>query len=367
MRAGFLLVSILLISNCAISQGIDTMMQNLLTVPLQYTVLKTTDHITIDGLDTEKAWNDAPWTEIFSDIVSGEDNRPGKSARCKMLWNDDYLYLYARLDESDIWASITEHDQSVFQDNAFEMFLDIDGNGHNYYEFQINAYGTVWDLFMPSPYRNGGRGLSTWDIKDLKKAIHVKGTINNPADKDTSWSIELAIPFTSICGRNQQPSEGSVWRMNFSRVEWKTDTVNGKYIRKRNDAGRLAAEQYSVWSPQGIVNLHYPERWGYVRFSEQPSSSHFLNKEDELVKLSLWKYYYLQQEFKRKFGKYALTITQLDSAFSGVPLLSLPAGSQLQMEATRHQFWIQCYFPVLYTGLSIDQDGNLRKEDGEKE
>lgn len=32
------------------------------------------------------------------------------------------------------------------QDNDFEVFLDPDGDNHNYYEIEINAHNTVWDL-----------------------------------------------------------------------------------------------------------------------------------------------------------------------------------------------------------------------------
>jgi hypothetical protein len=48
-----------------------------------------------------------------------------------------------------------------------------------------------------------------------------------------------------------RPQAGTVWRINFSRVEWK--------------AGQ-AKEDNWVWSPQGIVDMHVPDRWGYLRF-----------------------------------------------------------------------------------------------------
>jgi len=34
-----------------------------------------------------------------------------------------------------------------------QIFLDPDGDNHLYYEIEINALGTVWDLLMAKPYR----------------------------------------------------------------------------------------------------------------------------------------------------------------------------------------------------------------------
>jgi len=28
-----------------------------------------------------------------------------------------------------------------------------------------------------------------------------------------------------------------------------------------------------VWSPQGVVNMHVPDRWGYVRFSGEGTAA----------------------------------------------------------------------------------------------
>ena len=50
-------------------------------------------------------------------------------------------------------------------------------------------------------------------------------------------------------------------RMNFSRVHWDTIVTEGKYIK-------LEKPEYNwVWSPQHAVNMHMPERFGYVQFT----------------------------------------------------------------------------------------------------
>jgi len=334
--------------------------ERLLQIPLQYTVFRTSEKMMIDGKDDERDWSKAPWTQAFTDIETGGQINPEQEAKCKMLWDNDFLYLFVKFREHDLWASIKNHDAPVFQDNAFEMFIAPGEETYNYFEFQVNAYGTVWDLFMPRPYRNGGAGLSTWDIKGLQKAVYLDGTLNNPADTDRSWSIELAVPFSSVRmngGRN--PSTGTIWRMNFSRVQWELDTLNGAYVRRKDKTmGKLLAEHYSVWSPQGIVNLHYPERWGYVLFSDTLSTKSFLSPEDEQLKLLVWKYYYLQQQFKRRTGKYATALKQLDSLSTGIAD-STDNESEIQMSVDDHQFWIQVFLPTLSEIMAINEEGEI--------
>ena len=342
------------------AQRNDGNYERLLQIPLQYTVLRTSEKMMIDGKDDERDWSKAPWTQAFTDIETGGQINPEQEAKCKMLWDNDFLYLFVKFREHDLWASIKNHDAPVFQDNAFEMFIAPGEETYNYFEFQVNAYGTVWDLFMPRPYRNGGSGLSTWDIKGLQKAVYLDGTLNNPADTDRSWSIELAVPFSSVRmngGRN--PSTGTIWRMNFSRVQWELDTLNGAYFRRKDKTmGKLLAEHYSVWSPQGIVNLHYPERWGYVLFSNTLSTKSFLSPEDEQLKLLVWKYYYLQQQFKRRNGKYATALKQLDSLSTGIAD-STANESEIQMSVDDHQFWIQVFLPTLSEIMAINEEGEI--------
>ncbi len=345
------------------AQNNDSDYERLLQIPLQYTVLKTTQKIVIDGKDDEKDWDKAPWTQAFTDISTGREINSKQEAKCKMLWDDDFLYVYAKFSEPDLWASITKHDASVFQDNAFEMFIAPDGTTFNYVEFQINAYGTVWDLFMPKPYRDGGMGLTSWDINGLQKAVYLDGTLNNPADKDKSWSIELAVPFSSVqMNGSHHPASGTIWRMNFSRVQWDLDTLNGAYFRQKDKiAGKLFPEHYSVWSPQGIINLHYPERFGYVLFSDTLSTKSFLSPQVEKLKLILWKYYYLQQEFKRKNGKYAARLKQLDKLFPGEKGLT-KSKSKIKMCADGRQFLLEILLPESNEIMSVNEEGEVHFE-----
>ena len=210
----------------------------------------------IDGKLDDPAWKRAPWTSLFVDIAN--DVKPRFETRAKILWDDRALYIGAELEEPHVWATLTEHDSVIFHDNDFEVFIDPHGNGLGYFEFEINALNTGWDLKLDKPYKDGGKPDNGWSIPGLQSAVHVAGTLNDPRDRDRGWSVELAMPWEAFGTR---PVVGGTWRINFSRVEWKSEVVEGKY---RVVPG--TKEDNWVWSPQGRIDMHWPEFWGFVRF-----------------------------------------------------------------------------------------------------
>ena len=116
----------------------------------------------IDGRVDDPAWEKAPWTGEFLDIEGPAKPRPRLGTRARMVWDDEYFYVAARMEEPHVWATLTERDAVIYHDNDFEIFIDPDGDNHRYYELEINALGTVWDLFLVRPYRDGGPAVNAW-------------------------------------------------------------------------------------------------------------------------------------------------------------------------------------------------------------
>lgn len=266
----------------------------------------------MDGHLNEPDWQNVPWTNAFVDIEGDKMPAPLYRTRAKIMWDDNYLYIAAELEEPNIWATYTERNSVIFHENNFEVFIDPNGDTHTYYEYEVNALGTEWDLLLTKPYRNGGIPLSAWQISGLKKGICLKGSINNPSDTDTLWRVELAFPWKILneCAPDKRmPKHAEQWRINFSRVEWRLDLIDGKY-EKRVDAetDRHYPEYNWVWSPTGVIDMHRPELWGYVQFSETTAgkgNESFVINPDEYIKFALRELYYRQHDFYRKNKKYS--------------------------------------------------------------
>lgn len=286
-------------------------------IPRGYLCYRTNEPIVIDGRLDKPCWRHAPWTEDFTDIEGDARPAPRHRTRARMLWDDDFLYIGAEMEEPHVWANITEHDAVIFQDNDFEIFIDPEGDNHDYYEIEINALNTEWDLRLVKPYRDNGPALNEWEIPGLKTAVHIDGTLNDPTDTDRGWSAELAIPWLVLreyANRPSPPRDGDQWRMNFSRVEWDVEIRDGRYHKIPD-----RPEHNWVWSPQGVVDMHRPEKWGYVQFSTAPAGQAVFVPDPTLAARDfLMEVYYAQRAHRKQRGAWAPDLETLG--------LTVPAG-----------------------------------------
>jgi len=249
----------LLLSPLAAAQVADT-------PPKSYDCYRTPTPIRIDGKLDDPAWQSAAWTTDFLDIQGSSKPHPRFRTRAKLLWDDTYLYIAAEIEEPDVKATLTQHDSVIFRDNDFELFLKPIPTATGYFEFEINARNTSWDLYLNKPYRAGGKPDNSWDIPGLKTAVAVQGTLNKSTDKDRGWTVEIAIPFAAYTSRLPvtKPKAGTEWRINFSRVEW----PKGVDSNAPTAPGEHKEDNW-VWSPQGEIDMHVPEKWGYLHFRDK--------------------------------------------------------------------------------------------------
>jgi len=283
--------------------------------PEEYICRYTDNKIQIDGNVNEDEWAETKWSNSFVDIEGDLKPAPQFDTKIKMLWNSEYLFIAANMEEPHIWAKLTERDDIIFYDNDFEVFIDPNGDTHEYYELEMNALNTVWDLYIVKPYRDGGPAVHNWDINGLKTAVSIDGTLNDPQDIDNGWSAEIAIPWNVLAESAHQPcppESGDVWRINFSRVEWDTEIINGNYEKVKDENGNVLPERNWVWSPQGLINMHYPEQWGFLKFvsgNEDVSFKETIN--ENCIKDVLRKIYYSQKTYYEQKACYADNISDL--------------------------------------------------------
>jgi len=327
------------------------------TPPKSYLCYRVDVPLPVNGKLHDPAWGHATWTDDFVDIEGNAKPLPRFRTRAKMLWDDTYFYIGAEMEEPHVWATLTEHDSVIFHDNDFEVFIDPDGDNHNYYEFEINALGTYWDLRLSRPYKDGGSALNEWEIPGLRCAVHVDGTLNNPADIDRGWTVEIAFPWEVLAeyaGCPAPPRDGDRWRVNFSRVEWRVEIVDGKYYKVPN-----TPEDNWVWSPQGVIDMHRPERWGYVQFSTaKPGTAIFQPDPTLPAREILHRIYYAQRQFYSEHLRWTDSLEKLN--LQAITHGSLAAAPELTLTPTGFRASTVVKYPDgTYRQIHIRQDSKI--------
>jgi hypothetical protein len=308
--------------------------------PKGYLCPRAGGELNIDGVMDEAAWNRAPWTDPFVDIEGELKRAPHFLTRAKMLWDDEYFYVAAYMEEPHLWATYRERDSVIYHENDFEVFIDPDGDNHEYYELEINALGTEWDLFLGKPYRDGGPAIHGWDIAGLITAVALKGSINDPTDQDRCWTVEIAFPWKALAEaahRDCPPKLGDRWRVNFSRVQWQLDVTPLGYSKRPGPGAKALPENNWVWSPQGLIAMHYPEMWGFVEFAED--AGEFELRVADLTRWELCRLYYLQKQSYEEAGAFLDSIegAALHITPSGFEIIALDAdGGEHHIDETGH-------------------------------
>lgn len=326
--------------------------------PESYIAYHSPESIEIDGKDTDAAWGKVDWTKLFIDIEGIK--KPTYDTQVKMLWDDTYFYILAKMEEPHVWADITERDEIIFYNNDFEVFVDPNGDTFNYYEIEVNALNTIWDLFVSKPYREKNVVLNDWTATGMKSAITIDGTLNNPNDTDKGWMLEMAIPwnvFKTAYFEDVVPKD-HFWRVNFSRVNWDHDIAQGKYDRKKDAGGKYLPEYNWVWSSQGVINMHEPEKWGYVYFSSKEAGQKdtFEIPQDEKIKWELFSLFRAQKNYYEMNKQWATAVGKL----SATPIVV--EGKTLQPKIETHSFgWtISIKSPFSNKMMVIKEDGEFK-------
>ena len=301
----------------------------------------------MDGRIDKPFWENVPFTGNFLDISGPDFPVPRFRTRAKMCWDDENLYIAALLEGNEIWANITKRDSVMYYDNDFEVFVDPSSSGHNYMELEMNALNTQWDLILTHPYRDGGRSISCWDIPGVETAVYVAGEVNNPAADNRFWSVEIKLPFKPLMetySKELNPADlercyscrtaprlGEFWRMNFSRVQWLVDVVDGKYCKRTGADGKWLPEDNWVWAATGLIDIHCPEFWGFVFFTEHGESMEI--PADEQRKLDLRVLYYAQYAHYAKHGCFTEDLSKLECSKPAYPV---------RAEITSRTFLLSC-------------------------
>ena len=106
-------------------------------------------------------------------------------------------------------------------------------------------------LFDASFIGGPRQGMDLSWSSHARHAVHVDGTLNDARDVDRGWTVELAIPFSSLTGMPKpRPAVGDRWKFNLYRL--------------RQGPGQPNEAQ--AYSPPMRGDFHALDRFATLRF-----------------------------------------------------------------------------------------------------
>jgi uncharacterized repeat protein (TIGR03806 family) len=206
--------------------------------------------IVIDGRAEEPAWQQAQPIGPFRRPWDKQAPGPARTAtEARLLWDDQFLYFFADLEDHDLFADILEPDGRTWLNDVFELFFWPDPQREPYYEFQVNAAGTKLDIYFARPgvpFEEARRdGTFAWET-----AVVRRGTLVQRDDRDEGWSVEGRIPWSDFARTGGRPAPGATWRFALCRYDY--------------TAGQ--APELSTCAPLARPDFHRREDYAVLRF-----------------------------------------------------------------------------------------------------
>lgn len=191
-----------------------------------FQVARTSEAIRVDGALDEAAWASAPEIALDYEIQPGENTPAQIVTICRLLNDDEHLYVGCRAEDPDpaaIRARFTDRDQA-YDGDFVGIRLDPFRDRRRSFEFFVNPLGVQMDLFRDDlATRSPGSDSSedeTWDaLWDSAGRITATG-----------YEVELAIPFSSL----RFPPGGGVQTWGFGLIR----------IYPRRDRFELSTEPF---------------------------------------------------------------------------------------------------------------------------
>jgi glucose/arabinose dehydrogenase len=207
---------------------------------------------TLDGRGDDPAWKDAPSIDNFYLPWLGAAARPARTrTRAKLLWDREYLYFLAEMEDSDLYATIKEHNGKLWENDVFELFFKPSAGRPSYYEFQVNAAGATLELFFPRRGSGGYERFKNDADFHLEAAVKLDGTLNRWQDKDKGWTVEGRIPWKDFVRSGGRPQVDEEWSFALCRYDYSVD---------------FEGPELSTCAPLSQQNFHRYEDYATLRF-----------------------------------------------------------------------------------------------------
>ncbi len=216
-----------------------------------YQAKKVSEAPRIDGKLNDPAWSLATWTQPFRN-PNGEAIAENKSTRAKILYDKEALYLGVTSQDSNLVSRFNSRDQELWKADVVELFIDPGFQQENYIEIQFSPAQQIFDaLFTSHRKPDWPKASKAFNHDGITVRVSAKGTVNQPGDTDTSWTVEARIPFKGLGPIQRAPRMNSTWAFNLYRLD--TENTRGTFVPVGNDYHKLTGAGVLKFGPNARV------------------------------------------------------------------------------------------------------------------
>jgi hypothetical protein len=189
--------------------------------PPSFDIPRATRAPVIDGDLDDPAWSSAvTFTQSFP--LNTKQAAAEGLTTWKMLWDDEHLYFAFDCRDADLQAQALPRDHDdVYKFDCVEMFILPRLETAVYWEIVINPVMSVFDGLQAKPVRAwGAMTRPELDLRGLRCAAKVRGSLNDAADRDEGYRVEVAVPFAGLPEYGlARPAEGQTLRLMLVRLD----------------------------------------------------------------------------------------------------------------------------------------------------
>lgn len=240
------------IDNVGLSDGDGRVIGPKLEAPPQaplpeYVAVRAVKAPVIDGKLDDAVWATAKEQPLTRSYDGGPITR---KTTFRIVYDDAFLYVAFRAEDPDVWGSLRNKDDSIYNEDVVEVFLDADADGKTYNELQVSPHNVNFDASFVT-HRSDLPEAMKWE-SGMKSAVFVKGTLDDDSDTDEYWTAEMQIPIAKLTAVPRvPPQKGDRWRFNAYRLE--------HLARRTNIEGQS-------FSPLFVGDFHALPRFGWLVF-----------------------------------------------------------------------------------------------------
>ncbi|HEX9974541.1 MAG TPA: carbohydrate-binding family 9-like protein [bacterium] len=205
--------------------------------------------IIVDGLLNEPDWQEAQQVHLRNSDTDEQVTDTTFSTYALTCYDKNNLYIAFVCNDRDIYSSFTNRDQHLWEEEAIEIFIDVDDEPNTYVEIELSPNNVLFDSYIVDPINIDIEETSKFDLPGIKTAVSANGTVNFRVDEDKSWTAEIAISFSDIIKNFKSDIlKETKWKINYYRID------------RDNDG-----PTHYAWSPT-MGRFHKPSVFGKLVF-----------------------------------------------------------------------------------------------------